>query len=65
MGKRGPKARSAEERASRYLRVRVRPDELEVLQSAADRAGLSVSAWVRATLLRAAKRQTRARGGRA
>ena len=37
--------------------VRLRGDEREVFDGAAGRAGLTLSAWIRRVLLRAAKRQ--------
>jgi len=49
-----------EERASERLVARVRPDELASYQAASERAGLSLSEWVREVLGRAARRATRA-----
>ncbi len=49
-GGRGRPAKLPEERASRFLRLRCTAADLELYQTAADRAGLSLSAWVRLTL---------------
>ena len=38
------------------IEIRVAASEKEAMEAAADRAGLKLSEWVRATLLRAAKR---------
>lgn len=42
---------------SEILRVRLTADERDMLAAAADRAGQSLTAWTRARLIIAAKRQ--------
>lgn len=49
-GGRGRPIMPAHERASKWLRLRCTPEELERYRAAAEAAGLTLSAWVRLTL---------------
>lgn len=51
---RGRPPKAAEARKDALIRVRVTEDQKTLLQAAADRAGLDVSAWLRALALREA-----------
>ena len=55
--KRGRPELPPEEKRGEQLHFFVRTDEREKFDAAADRSGLSLSAWIRRALLRAAGRQ--------
>jgi uncharacterized protein (DUF1778 family) len=57
--KRKPRRRKPEElRKTKYLRVRVSQDQKDLLQQAADQAGITLSAWAVERLLRIAREET-------
>ena len=53
----GPKPRPPGDRQASQLQIRINEADKALLAAAADRAGLSLSAWAKRVLLRAAKRQ--------
>ena len=57
--KRGPKPRPPQDRQASQLQIRINVRDKAALMAAADWAGLSLSAWAKQVLLRAAKRQGR------
>ena len=50
---------SPEDHQATQLQIRINVRDKAALVAAADRAGLSLSAWAKQVLLRAAKRQTK------
>ncbi len=52
----GRPALTDSDRRDRYLKIRLRDDELTAIQTAADAGGRTVSHWGREVLLRAARR---------
>ena len=57
MGKRGPKSRNVSGEPTKIVPIRMTEAERQRYQKAAERAGKSLSEWVRDRLDRAAKRQ--------
>ncbi len=57
----GPKPRKPEDRQASQLQIRINVRDKAALTAAADRAGLSLSAWAKQVLLRAAKRRGKRR----
>ena len=52
------KRRKAEEdRKTKWLRARVKPEHKVLIQQAADRAGIGMSAWIVITLVRIAREE--------
>ena len=58
-GSHGRPLMESHERRDAILRVRIRQDELELLESAAESSDQSLSAWVREVLVRAARRRVK------
>jgi predicted HicB family RNase H-like nuclease len=57
----GPKPRPPHKRQASQLQVRINARDKAALAAAADRAGLTLSAWAKQLLLRAARRQAKQR----
>ena len=55
----GPKPRPPEDRQASQLQIRINVRDKAALAAAADRAGLSLSAWAKQVLLRVARRQSK------
>jgi len=62
--KRGRPVKAAAQRATQYLRIRLRPGDLDLIRRAAALDDRSVPLWCRATLRRAAVRALRGKSGR-
>ena len=57
----GPKPGPSQDRQASQLQIRINVRDKAALAAAADRVGLSLSAWAKQVLLRAAKRQRKSR----